>query len=88
MISPPYFPKVIPLEVDGKWILLLLWREPDSSVLTNHQNMLPVKKDKKYNYYIRYLTSSVKANAEQERELINMSDQTPYDCRANHKAIF
>ena len=41
MISPPYFPKVIPLEVDG---ILLLWRELDSSVLTNHQNMLPVKK--------------------------------------------
>jgi len=20
--------------------------------------------------------------------LINMSDQTPYDCRANHKAVF
>ena len=34
------------------------------------------------------MTSSVKANAEQERELINMSDQTPYDCRANHKAAF
>ena len=26
--------------------------------------------------YIRYQTSSVKANSEQERELINMSDQT------------
>ncbi len=34
------------------------------------------KKEKKYNYYIRYQTSSVKANREQERELINMSDQT------------
>ena len=32
--------------------------------------------------------SSVKANSEQERELINMSDQTPFDCRANHKATF
>ena len=30
----------------------------------------------------------MKANPEQERELINMSDQTPFDCRANHKAIF
>lgn len=46
------------------------------------------KKEKKYNYYIRYQTSSVKANSEQERELINMSDQTPFDCRANHKATF
>ena len=46
------------------------------------------QKDKKYSYYIRYLTSSVKANPEQERELIQMSDQTPFDCRANHKAAF
>jgi ATP-dependent DNA helicase RecG len=46
------------------------------------------KKDKKYNYYIRYLTSSVKANPEQEKELISMTDQTPFDCRANHKATF
>ena len=43
MISPPYFPKAIPLEVDGNGFLLL-WRERDSSVLTNHQNMLPAKR--------------------------------------------
>ena len=30
----------------------------------------------------------MKANSEQERELINMSDQAHYDCRANHKAVF
>lgn len=26
MISPPYFPKAIPLEVDGKWILVIVAR--------------------------------------------------------------
>ena len=31
------------------------------------------------------MTSFVKANPRQERELINISDQTPFDCRANHK---
>ena len=41
MISPPYFPKAIPLMENG---FLLLWRELDSSVLTNHQNMLPAKR--------------------------------------------
>ena len=30
----------------------------------------------------------MKVNNEQERELINMSDLTPFDCRANHKATF
>lgn len=38
--------------------------------------------------YGAMLNNSVKVNPEQERELINMSDQTPFDCRANHKATF
>ncbi len=87
MISPPYFPKAIPLEVDGKWILVIVVRTGQQRPYKSPEHVTG-KKDKKYNYYIRYLTSSVKANAEQERELINMSDQTPYDCRANHKATF
>ncbi len=48
----------------------------------------PAVTSKKEKNYIRYQTSSVKANSEQKRELINMSDQTLFDCRANHKATF
>ena len=87
MIAPPYFPKAIPLEVDGKWILVIVARTGQQRPYKSPEHVTG-KKDKKYNYYIRYLTSSVKANSEQERELINMADQTPYDCRANHKAVF
>ena len=43
MISPPYFPKAIRWKLTGNGFLLL-WRERDSSVLTNHQNMLPAKR--------------------------------------------
>ncbi len=87
VMSPAYFPKVIPVEVDGKWIVVLVIR-------TGQQRPYKVpeyvtsKKDKKYYYYIRYGTNSVKANPEQERELISMTDQTPFDCKANHKATF
>lgn len=87
MIAPPYFPKAIPLEVDGKWILVIVARTGQQRPYKSTDHVTG-KKDKKYNYYIRYLTSSVRANSEQERELINMADQTPYDCRANHKAVF
>ena len=87
MIAPPYFPKAIPLEVDGKWILVIVARTGQQRPYKSPEHVTS-KKDKKYNYYIRYLTSSVKANSEQERKLINMADQTPYDCRANHKAVF
>lgn len=86
-ISPPYFPKIITSEVDNKWILVIMARTGQQRPYKSPEYVTG-KKEKKYHYYIRYLTSSVKANPEQERELINMSDQTPFDCRANHKASF
>ena len=85
MISPPYFPQVVPTEVDGKWILVIVARAGQQRPYKSPEYVTS-KKDKRYHYYIRYLTSSVKANPEQERELVHMSDQTPFDCRANHKA--
>ena len=87
LISPPYFPQGIPAEVDGKWIFVIVVRTGQQRPYKSPEHVTS-KKEKKYNYYIRYQTSSVKANSEQERELINMSDQTPFDCRANHKATF
>ena len=87
LISPPYFPQGIPMEVDEKWIFIIVVRTGQQRPYKSPEHITS-KKEKKYNYYIRYQTSSVKANSEQERELINMSDQTPFDCRANHKATF
>ncbi len=71
MISPPYFPKAIPLEVDGKWILVIATRTRQQRPYKSPEHVTG-KKDKKYNYYIRYLTSSAKANPEQERKLIGL----------------
>ena len=87
LISPPYFPQGIPAEVDGKWIFVIVVRTGQQRPYKSPEHVTS-KKGKKYNYYIRYQTSSVKANSEQGRELINMSDQTTFDCRANHKATF
>ena len=75
LISPPYFPQGIPAEVDGKWIFVIVVRTGQQRPYKSPEHVTS-KKEKKYNYYIRYQTSSVKANSEQERELINMSDQT------------
>ena len=85
MISPPYFPKAITSQVDGKWILVIVVRAGQQRPYKSPEYVTG-KKDKKYNYYIRYLTSSVKTNPEQERELINMSDQTPFDCKESRDA--
>ena len=73
--------------MDGKWIFVIVVRTGKQRPYKSPEHVTS-KKEKKYNYYIRYQTSSVKANSEQERELINMSDQTTFDCRANHKATF
>lgn len=87
MISLPYFPQGIPVPVDGKWIFVIVARTGQQRPYKSPEYVTS-KKEKRYSYYIRYQTSSVKANSEQERELINMSDLTPFDCRENHKATF
>ncbi len=85
LISPPYFPHGIPMQVDGKWIFVIVARSGQQRPYKVPEHITS-KNDKRYSYYIRYLTSSIKANLNQEKELINMTDHTPFDCRANHKA--
>lgn len=87
LISPPYFPQAMPLEVDDKMVFVIVAR---TGLQRPYKSPYYVtsKKDKKYFYFIRYLSNSIRANVEQERELINMSNNTPFDCRANHKATF
>ncbi|MCD8197987.1 MAG: putative DNA binding domain-containing protein [Lachnospiraceae bacterium] len=87
VISPAYFPRLAPMEVDGKWVLVIIARTGQQRPYKAPDHVTG-KKDKKYYYYIRYGTSSARANPEQERELIAMTDQTPFDCKANHKATF
>ncbi|MBW3469511.1 winged helix-turn-helix transcriptional regulator [Arthrospiribacter ruber] len=45
-------------------------------------------KEKKYNYYIRYGSSSIKVNKSQREELIALSGKTPFDDRANSLISF
>ena len=87
LISPPYYPRIVTQQVDGKWVVVLICRtgQPRPYKVPEY---ITARKDRKYHYYIRYGTSSVRANPSQERELINMSDQTPFDSRANQVAVF
>lgn len=63
LISPPYFPQGIPMEVDGKWIFIIVVRTGQQRPYKSPEHVTS-KKEKKYNYYIRYQTSSVKAICE------------------------
>ena len=82
---PAYYPKVIIEEVDDK-IIMVLWVTPGIQRPYKAPEHVTAKKDKKHYYYIRYASSSVRANVEQERELINMTNYAPFDTRPNFEA--
>lgn len=84
LVSPEYFPKVAIEDIDGKKIMAL-WIPGGS----NRPYKVPDDinaREKHYNYYIRYNSSSIVPNHEQEAELINLSNQIPFDDRANTNA--
>lgn len=86
LLSPMYFPKVVKEEVDGK-TLLVLWVQ--TGLQRPYKAPVAVTaKQKRYEYYIRYGTSTVRASQEQELELVAMTDRTPFDIRANHNATY
>ncbi len=84
-IVPAYFPKVVIEEVDGKQVLVL-WVTTGTQRPYKAPEHVTAKKEKKLYYYIRYASSSVRANAEQEKELLNMTNYVPFDMRPNFEA--
>lgn len=82
---PAYFPKVILEEVDQKFVMVL-WVAAGVQRPYKVPEHVTAKRDKKHYYYIRYASSSVRANPEQERELVNMAYHAPFDARPNFEA--
>ena len=81
LMRPYYQPRLYIEEADGKTILVLKvsagerrpYKVPDCVTA----------KQKMYNYYIRYNSSSIVPKDEYERELINLANRTPFDDRGN-----
>ena len=81
LMRPYYHPRLYIEEVDGKTILILKvspgerrpYKVPDQITA----------KQKTYNYYIRYNSSSIVPKDEYERELINLANRMPFDDRGN-----
>ena len=81
LIQPSYFPKLSLEEIDGKHVLVIWvpaganrpYKVPDD-VLSKHKTL---------NYRIRFRSSSVVPNEEQETELIQLTAKTPFDDRVN-----
>jgi len=86
LINPVHHPKISVEEVQGKKILVIWAFAGD-----NRPYEVPDEikaKDKKYNYYIRYGSSSVKVSKSQKEELIALSGKTPFDDRPNTQVSF
>ncbi len=86
LINPAHHPKISVEEVQGKKILVIWAFAGD-----NRPYEVPDEikaKEKKYNYYIRYGSSSVKVNKSQKEELISLSGKTPFDDRPNTLVSF
>ncbi|WP_162344209.1 RNA-binding domain-containing protein [Cyclobacterium salsum] len=81
LINPAYHPKISIEEIQGKNILVIWAFGGD-----NRPYEVPDEikaKDKKYHYYVRYGSSSIKVSKDQKEELISLSGKTPFDDRAN-----
>jgi len=84
LLQPVHQPKLFIEDVDGKQILVLWipggsnrpYQVPEQITATTKRNF----------YYIRKYANSVKANLEEQQDLISLANQVPFDDRANTQA--
>lgn len=81
LMRPYYQPRLYVEEADGKTILVIKVSPGERRPYKVPDNV--TAKQKTYNYYIRYNSSSIVPRDEYERELINLANRTPFDDRGN-----
>ena len=84
LIKPIYSPKLSIEEVDSKYIIVL-WIPGGANRPYEVPELITVK-EKRYFYYIRKYSNSVKANQKEQQELISIANQVPFDDRVNTTA--
>lgn len=84
LIVPYYQPRVFFEQVDGKTVMVI-WVTAGERRPYKVPDQVTAK-DKNYNYYIRYNSSSIVAKGDYLAELMNMVNRVPFDDRGNVKA--
>lgn len=82
-LRPQYFPVVEPVDVKGRTILVI-WCPGGAGRPYKAPERLAKKAN--YSYYIRRYSSTKKASEPEERQLLSMANQIPFDDRINHHA--
>ena len=81
-IQYPYFPIIEPTKYNNKNIIILYCHGGPARPYKAPKEL----SKSEYKYYLRHSSSTVVANANEERELISMSNNIPFDDQINHKA--
>lgn len=81
LINPAYFPRVSVEDIDGKKIIVI-WVPGGQNRPYEVPDDINAK-TKNYNYYIRWMGNSIRANKQQKEELIYLSNKVPFDDRPN-----
>ena len=81
LIRPYYQPRLFIEEVDGKTVLIIKVAAGERRPYKVPERITSKQKD--FNYYIRYNSSSIVPKDEYERELINLANRTPFDDRGS-----
>jgi len=84
LLNPVYNPHLFIETVDDKSILVL-W-VPGGPNRPYQVPEVITAREKRYFYYIRKYANSVKANLEEQQELITLANQVPFDDRPNTQA--
>lgn len=84
LIIPYYQPRTYFEKVDGQTVMVIWVTAGDRRPYKVPDQILA--KDKKYNYYIRYNSSSIVAKDEYLAELMNLVNRVPFDDRGNVNA--
>jgi ATP-dependent DNA helicase RecG len=82
-IVPAYIPVVAPYEIEGKHILVV-W-VPGGETRPYKASRSLAKGAEKL-YYVRRMSSTAKANEQEEQQLMQLAATTPFDDRINHHA--
>lgn len=86
-IVPRYIPVVEQTQFEGKDIFVIWCPGGESRPYKAPEHVYSKKGEKReFNYYIRKMSNTIKANQLEEKELILLSNNVPYDDRINYQA--
>lgn len=83
LIEPRYIPVVEHVSFNGTDLLILWIPGGENRPYKCPVKLFPQNSKKEYAYYIRKMSNSIRANGSEEKELIQLSENIPFDDRMN-----